>query len=88
MGLTENIVYVRPLGGVHKRAPGELLATASGRKKNNPKAVNKVKLSLQLCERESSLSKLRISSIPPNSRVADYASCPEKLTEVNADRLA
>lgn len=61
MGLPENIVYVRPLGGVHKRAPGELLATASGEKNktnNNPKAFNKVELSPQLCERRSSLSKI------------------------------
>lgn len=33
MGLTENIVvYVRPLGGVPKRAPGKCLAAASGKK--------------------------------------------------------
>lgn len=77
MGLTENIVYVRPLGGVHKRAPGELLATASGRKKNNPKAVNKVKLSLQLCERELSLSKIFMKTAsascesPPFRRIVE-----------------
>lgn len=38
-GLTENIVYVRPLGGVHKRAPGELLATASGEKTTQKRSI-------------------------------------------------
>lgn len=41
MGLPENIVYVRPLGGVHKRAPGELLATASGKNKKQNKQQSK-----------------------------------------------
>lgn len=48
MGLTENIVYVRPLGGVRKRAPGELLASASGGKKNNNKKKNNPKRAIKL----------------------------------------
>lgn len=32
IGLTENIVYVRPLSSVPKRTPGKRLAAASGKK--------------------------------------------------------
>lgn len=39
MGLPENIVYVRPLNGVPKRAPGKRLAAASGGKKTTQKSL-------------------------------------------------
>lgn len=57
MGLTGNIVYVRPLGDVHKQAPGELLATGS-EGKNNPKPFNKVEFSSQQRERETPVSEI------------------------------
>lgn len=66
VGLTGNIVYVRPLGDVHKQAPGELLATGSVGGGGNPKPFNKVEFSSQQRERETSVSEIFMETASVN----------------------